>query len=151
MPVTLDLKGGSWLDLVKQAHSAELEILPYRRYPLGVLQSKYGKKSLFDTAVSFLHFHSLSNTDSLNNGRITHLETVDHSKTNYDFNAVFSLNPEDKNDLFYIGDANLDRLSSEQVSEFLQYYRQILEAMAVSPNAEYLALNFLNDSAQEKY
>jgi amino acid adenylation domain-containing protein len=148
LPVTLSLSGGSWIELVQQSHQAELEILPYRRFPLGALQSKYGKKNLFDTAVSFLHFHSLANAESLNNGRIEHLGTIDHSKTNYDFNAVFSLNPDDKNDLFYIGDANLDILSPEQVSAFLRYYRNILEDMAYHCESDYLRKSFLDEDEQ---
>src|SRR5437868_11605421 len=38
LPITLDLSGGTWLELIEQAHKAELEIIPYRRYPLGALQ-----------------------------------------------------------------------------------------------------------------
>lgn len=145
LPVTLTLSGGSWLELAQAAHQAEIAILPHRRYPLGLLLSEFGKDKLFDSALSFLHFHSLATESDDIEKRVISEGIIDHSKTNYDFNAVFDRDPFDPDALTYIGDANLDRFTRSQLDEFLSFYMVILQDIAEHPEADYRRLHYLSD------
>ncbi|OZY86398.1 hypothetical protein CBP51_05055 [Cellvibrio mixtus] len=135
LPVTLDTGGGTWLDLIRQAHNAELEVIPHRRYPIGELQRLYGEQPVINTMLGFLHFHSIA--DGLHDKKVEVLNATDLSKTNYDFTALFSLDPTDKNKIRFIGDANLRKISREQYQKMLGYYQNIIRAIAENPNARY--------------
>ncbi|MFI6639118.1 amino acid adenylation domain-containing protein [Streptomyces sp. NPDC050504] len=65
-PLRVDLTGGSWADLVRRVHEAELELVAHRRYPLANIQWDAGGQELFDTTFVYLHFHVLS--EALNTG-----------------------------------------------------------------------------------
>ncbi|HZE89269.1 MAG TPA: amino acid adenylation domain-containing protein, partial [Verrucomicrobiae bacterium] len=57
IPFRVDLRGGSWLDLVRRTFDAERDMLPYRRYPMADLKRIAGGADLFDTVFNFTHFH----------------------------------------------------------------------------------------------
>lgn len=149
LPVTLSLEVDSWIELAKQVYQAEIAVLPHRNYPLGVLQGEYGKRNIFDTAFSFLHFHSIANDDLSRNGKIECEEVIDYSKTNFDFNSVFNLHPTDINKLEHKHDANLDRFSPAQLKSFFTFYELILKDIGDNPHADPNRLDFLTQDKRE--
>ncbi len=150
LPVTLSLEVDSWLELVKQAYQAEIAVLPHRNYPLGALQGSYGKRNLFDTAFSFLHFHSISNDPMAQSGKIECEEVIDYSKTNFDFNSVFNLHPTDATLLENKHDANLDRFSVAQLQGFFEFYLLILQDIGNNPEADPNRLDFLSPAKRDE-
>uniref|UniRef100_A0A486XU95 Malonyl CoA-acyl carrier protein transacylase n=1 Tax=Rheinheimera sp. BAL341 TaxID=1708203 RepID=A0A486XU95_9GAMM len=151
LPVTLTLEGvGSWIELAKQAYKAEIAVLPHRNYPLGVLQAEYGTRNLFNTAFSFLHFHSIASAGLGGSGKITCEEVIDYSKTNFDFNSVFNRHPTDSTLLEQKHDANLDRFVPSQLREFYAFYELILQDMANNPDADPNRLDFLTQEKRQK-
>ncbi|TDC79579.1 amino acid adenylation domain-containing protein [Streptomyces hainanensis] len=68
-PLRVDLGSGTWADLVRRVHEAEVGMLPHRRYPLANIQwdtDGTEDQELFDTTFVYLHFHVLS--QALNTG-----------------------------------------------------------------------------------
>jgi amino acid adenylation domain-containing protein len=60
MPLRVDLKPGSWRDLILQVFEVEAQVLPYRRYPMAqVKQDRATTNLLFETVFNFTHFYSL--------------------------------------------------------------------------------------------
>ncbi|WP_405059149.1 condensation domain-containing protein [Kribbella sp. NBC_01505] len=57
VPLRLSLGEGSWADLVRLAHRAELRVTPFRRYPLVEAQRQFGAARLFNTLFVYTHFH----------------------------------------------------------------------------------------------
>jgi len=57
LPFRLGLRGGAWLDLVRDTFEAELEMLPHRLYPMAEVQRAHGGGRLFETMFNFTHFH----------------------------------------------------------------------------------------------
>jgi len=151
LPVTLMLEGvNSWVELAQQAYKAEIEVLPYRNYPLGVLQAEYGTRNLFNTAFSFLHFHSIANAGIDGNGKIVCEEVIDHSKTNFDFNSVFNLHPTDQSLLEHKHDANLDRFTPSQLNSYYEFYELILKDIGDNPEADPNRFDFLTPKKRQE-
>src|SRR5207244_1207076 len=59
VPLRAPLPGGTWIDLVRQMFEAELEILPFRRYPLPEIQRDLGVSQFFETTFNFVNFYTL--------------------------------------------------------------------------------------------
>jgi amino acid adenylation domain-containing protein len=59
VPVRLDLGGGTWRELAARVHQLEIEITPYRRYPVAAIQEGWGREQLLATSFLYLHFHVL--------------------------------------------------------------------------------------------
>jgi len=58
LPLRVQLIRGSWLDLVRQASDAEYEALPFRRYPMALIQRELkGRDSLFEVSFNYVSFH----------------------------------------------------------------------------------------------
>jgi len=151
LPVTLTLEGvESWVELAKQAYKAEISVLPYRNYPLGVLQGEYGTRNLFDTAFNFLHFHSIASAGLGDKGKIECEEVIDYSKTNFDFNSVFNLHPTDSTLLEHKHDANLDRFVPSQLNEFYAFYELILKDIGNNPDEDPNRLDFLTQEKRQR-
>ncbi|MEA2665806.1 MAG: hypothetical protein QOI11_2750, partial [Candidatus Eremiobacteraeota bacterium] len=60
MPLRFEISGGSWAELIAQAHRTEAKLLPYRRYPMAkVKQDLRTTDVLFETVFNFVHFYTL--------------------------------------------------------------------------------------------
>jgi microcystin synthetase protein McyA len=57
LPFRMQLKPGTWADLVRQVFANELEILPHRRYPMAEIQRELGGDLLFEVIFNFIDFH----------------------------------------------------------------------------------------------
>ncbi|NQY62230.1 MAG: amino acid adenylation domain-containing protein [Alteromonadaceae bacterium] len=127
LPVNMNLSDGSWRDLVKASHAAEMELVPFRRFPFGVIQKKYGSQPVFHTHLGFLHFHTM--TDKIKEKNVEKINNVDLSKTNFDLSAVFCLDAGDKYKIDFLGEVNLDKVSKRQFVSYLDYYVRLIEDM----------------------
>jgi len=59
VPFRMRLPGGSWTDLIRAVFQNESDLLPHRRYPMGVLQSDLGGSPLFETSFVYTDFHQI--------------------------------------------------------------------------------------------
>ncbi|MFL6257618.1 MAG: amino acid adenylation domain-containing protein, partial [Pyrinomonadaceae bacterium] len=141
LPVRCRVRPGTWLDLARQAYEAELEVLPHRRYPLPALQMRHGNRPLFETAFSYLHFHSLEKT-------LGKVEDVgaggsDLSVTNFPFKATFHRSVIASSRLELSFEFDLEDFDREHVRSFYGYYERALAALTADPRARHDAASLL--------
>jgi amino acid adenylation domain-containing protein len=141
VPVRLQLKGGSWLELVRQTFAAEQELLPYRRFPLAEVQKLTGGRP-FETAFDFVHFHVLKQLEgqkdfSLREGH--YFEAND--MTLY---TTFMLDVTSTQLELHI-DYDPNVIARAQVEQITQYYDKTLQAMAAAPENRYETFNPLSE------
>jgi aryl carrier-like protein len=57
VPVSVDAAPGTWEELIRAVFDAELELLPYRRYPGVEIRRLAASQPLFDTNFNYTEFH----------------------------------------------------------------------------------------------
>jgi amino acid adenylation domain-containing protein len=148
LPFRLDLARATWLELAQNAFAGEREMLPFRRYPLAVLQEK--REPLFETLFNYVHFHVLEGV--LGAGRIEAADAAGHAseETNFTVDASFSLSPL-ASQLTLTLDCDATQLSDEQIDAIGNYYRNVCHSMAVEPTARHDARILLTSAEQELF
>ncbi|WP_408646547.1 amino acid adenylation domain-containing protein [Tumebacillus avium] len=141
LPLRLTLDGGTWLDLVRGAFSAEQEMLPHRRYPMAQVQQELGGQPLFEAAFNYTHFHVYEALQE-----VQEVEVVDFHAT-ADTNFAFGV--ECSQDLTTAQlkmqvrwDAS--EFAGEQMQRVARYYEFALRDMAQDPQAHYAKANLLS-------
>jgi amino acid adenylation domain-containing protein len=123
---------GTWEDLVRDTFRAELEVLPFRRYPMAALQGPRGG-ALFDTAFNYIHFHVVE--DLMRSGNVELLSFERAEGTNFAFLATFSQNPV-TSELQLGLEHDRSRLSDGRARWWVgELYRRVLTAMAAPAGA----------------
>jgi surfactin synthase thioesterase subunit len=60
VPLRIRLVDGSWAELVREVHAAEVALLPRRRYPMARMKQDAGARApLFESVFNFTHFYPL--------------------------------------------------------------------------------------------
>lgn len=146
LPFRMKLKGGSWLDLVRETFEAERELLPHRRYPMARLQRELGGQTLFETMFNFTHFHILDNLRGLHKMQVLEWESavVDINLT---LTANFELDPVSSDvQLNFQYDGR--RISDEKIKTIGDYYVNALTAMSANPPGQHNSVSLI--SAKER-
>jgi amino acid adenylation domain-containing protein len=146
VPFRLQLRGGSWLELIRETSLAEQELSPFRRYPVAELQRLYGGGiPLFETLFNFTHFHVYQNLRDISGIELLDIQSL--ATTNYPLVADFNLD-------FATGNVNLRleyntaKLSDSDIETIGGYYLAAFEAMASNPGAQYRADPLLSEKEQ---
>src|SRR5436305_331239 len=93
LPFRLDLQGGTWVELVRRTLAGELELMPYRRYPLAAIQGLRGGQMLFESAFSYLHFHTVQRVVRPGSLEVFLEGNSDLSITHFPLAATFARDP----------------------------------------------------------
>lgn len=133
LPFTFQFDSGDWVGLVQQVYQTEVDMYPFRRYPLGVLQAQNGNRKLFDVGFTFHHFHSVN--EVIHEDWFKPIKSTDLSKTNFDYTAAFTINPLMDNNLTLMLEANLNVLSLDTFRSLYSYYEQVFQAIAAALEA----------------
>ncbi|MCP4657458.1 MAG: amino acid adenylation domain-containing protein, partial [bacterium] len=134
LPFRLPLSGGTWTSLVRETFQADLETVPFRRYPLAEIQRLLGGQPLFETAFNYTHFHVYRNLEGATG--IEALGGKTFERTNFTLLANFGLGVfHSQVELHLQYDAG--ELTAEQVTRIGAYYATALVAMARQPSARY--------------
>ncbi|MFL6253473.1 MAG: amino acid adenylation domain-containing protein, partial [Pyrinomonadaceae bacterium] len=161
LPLPFRLRPGTWVELVKQAYESEVEMMPYRRYPLAELQRNWGSQQLYESAFTFLHFHSVEGV--LRSGTFEDLGYggSDLSVTNFLLMVLFTMSTLAPNRVALQLQFDVNEFSKEQMRQLLGYYDRVMTAMAADPSARHDRQTFLparerqqllgewNDTAQD--
>jgi amino acid adenylation domain-containing protein len=150
LPFRINLASGSWMELVRATFAAEVEMLPYRRYPLAALQEKWGSEPLFETAYSFLHFHSVQELFTGDDFEYLTYGDRDLSVTNFAFTTVFMVNPAERSRFSLVLDHDPAVVTEQQFEAIHRYLEKVLESMVADPNAPHNNQSFLSDKEQSQ-
>ncbi len=125
--------GGVWADWVREVFQEEMEMIPWRRFPLAELQRTFGAgRPLFETAFDFTHFHVLEEVRDVEGLEV--LGSAGFEQTNFTLMAGFSINLASSGiELQLTYDAN--QLSGAQVRSLAGYYSRVLQRMASDPRS----------------
>jgi amino acid adenylation domain-containing protein len=143
LPFRLRLSQETWAELIQKTFKAELEMLPFRRYPIAAIQQQWGRGPLFESIFNYLHFHVL---DGLNaSGKV---ELIDDKRyweeTNLTLSTAF-MRPSLSEGMVLALRYDTSHFSEEQIRALSDYYKKILEAMVEDASARHAALCFLSD------
>ncbi|RKG94728.1 amino acid adenylation domain-containing protein, partial [Corallococcus sp. CA053C] len=139
LPLCMELAGGTWLDLARDAFEAERARLPHRRFPLAELQKSFGGgQPLFDTAFNFTQFHILDRLRELKGLEVLDMMATD--QTYFAWTAYFNVNTA-STELHIALDCN--GLGADQVESIKAHYLSVLGVMARAPQARYDAAKLL--------
>jgi amino acid adenylation domain-containing protein/FkbM family methyltransferase len=128
LPFRFALGEGTWEGLVRDAFQAELQVLPFRRYPQAALHARRGGGPLFETAFNYIHFHVVE--DLLRSGNVEVLDFKKAEGTNLALVANFIENPL-TSELVLSLEYDLARLTGGRARWWLgELYQRVLQAMA---------------------
>jgi amino acid adenylation domain-containing protein len=145
-PLRLKLNSGTWADLIRECFQAELELLPYRLFPISEVQKIAALQPLLETEFHYLHFHSVA--DLLNSGEIEILGNLDRSETNFTLLVGCQMNPL-TSELTLDLQCDMNLLSDQQVDALAGYYERVLQSMITAP-LENHAVTLLSDSERQQ-
>ena len=134
LPFRLDLRGGSWSDLIRETFAVENRLLPFRSFPLAQLQKLHGGEPLFDVVFNFIHFHVYDALEKLSGFEI--LGGKAYEETNFSLVANFSQTVEPAEvglNLLYDNAV----LQAQQIQKIAGYYLRALTAIAQSSKQSY--------------
>ena len=125
--------GQAWTDWVRDVFAGEMEMIPWRRFPLAELQRTLGAgRPLFETAFNFTHFHVLEKVRDVEGLEV--LGSAGFEQTNFTLMAGFSINLANSNiELQLTYDA--DQVSAAQAESLAGFYSRVLERMAREPGS----------------
>ncbi|BAY35556.1 amino acid adenylation (plasmid) [Nostoc carneum NIES-2107] len=133
IPLRLQLKAGTWIDLVKQAFAAEQELLPYRHYPYSELQ-KFGNRQplqpLLETVFNYTHFHVYQLLQDLSGLEI--IGGQGFGESNFTLRVEFNRNHITDHIQLDL-ECKMAEISSTQLAFIGSYYSETLTAMATEP------------------
>ena len=147
LPFREKLKAGSWVELAQQTFRSEIARLPYRRFPLGALQEKWGKAALLETVFNYIDFHVL---EGLNLSGVELLGIpYGNNPTHFALSASFNMNksywgaayPDCSLAIFLEYDEH--RFSSDFINMAAHFYKEVLNTIAVDPHACHASQSFL--------
>jgi len=149
IPYRLKLEDGTWEELVNRTFAAEMELLPYQRYPLAVLQKTWSRGSLLETLFAYLNFHSLE--EVAHSGKMKFLShgNVDSGETNFTLSAIFWISPFPDvlpSSLFLQFTTDL---GVEQIKTVGDWHMTALRAISENPQAQHTELDFFGTLADQ--
>lgn len=147
LPMRLQLEGGAWIELVRQALAAEQRAMPFRRYPMANIQRELGGRPLFETALNFSHFHVAEGAEKLESVRVLSVDDWAAGEMRLQVNATLN-GQQGSLGLQLTYDPN--GLHRRQVELIAGYYGRTLAAMAGSPNARYQEFSPLSDAERQE-
>jgi amino acid adenylation domain-containing protein len=130
VPFRMELTSGSWLDFIQAVFRAEREIMPYGNFPLFEMQRLSEKRTLFDVAFNYVHFHVYEGL--LNLPQVEVLDIDIFEETDFPFLVEFCLMPGNSAlqlNLVY----DVQQFDDAQVEQYGKYYQTALRELATNP------------------
>ncbi|HDQ71155.1 MAG TPA: amino acid adenylation domain-containing protein, partial [Chloroflexi bacterium] len=138
-PFRFKLRPGTWTELVQAVFDAEREMLPFRRYPLAMLQKAWGEQPLLPVTFNFVHFHALEDLSGQEDFEILEL-SAGTNDNHFDLAVSFSLNQtfwSERAPILLMLQYDGEKFSADQVQTWGAYYLETLRAIASTPQAHH--------------
>lgn len=124
LPFRMQMKGGTWEDLIQKTFAVEQELIPYRRYPMAEIGRQLNKSPLFESVFNFINFHVYK---QINTQNTQGAETESFEQTNFPFSSQFSLDGNNLIRLYLTYD--VAEFSQQQMEAIADYFLNTLTAM----------------------
>jgi amino acid adenylation domain-containing protein len=155
MPFRIAVAGGSWLDLARQTFAAELEMLPWKRYPMAELQRRRQAaagapalgRPLFDTVFNFTHFHVYERLARIPG--LAALGMAGWEQTYFPLTAQFNVH-ELTSRVSLALDHLTAALAAPEAAAIAGRYARVLEAVAAAPYAAHDGCCLLSDVERQQ-
>jgi microcystin synthetase protein McyA len=145
VPFRLDLAGGSWRDLVREVHRADVELLPFRRYPFARIQSATGLQ--LDILFNFVHFHVFDRVADLPGFELLGARSSEQTSFALLVNASRDSR---RGDLALEFHFDTGRFGRAQIQRIADFHAAVLRAMAGDPDARYESSLPLLEAAERR-
>ncbi len=142
VPLRLQLRGGTWVELVQQVFEAERELLPFRRYPYAELKKFNSNQHLFETVFNYTHFHVFKSLQSLKNPEI--LGAQGFGETHFALRVEFNCDPLSERIQLDL-ECDLADIDNAQLEAIGNYFSETLTAMSTQPLEPYESQCLLPD------
>jgi amino acid adenylation domain-containing protein len=130
LPLRINLKGGTWAELIQRSYRLEEEMLPFRWFPLPELQNALNRRPLYESAYNFTHFHVYQGLLELKDVKVLDINAFQETNlsfiVNFSIDAVTSL-------VRLRFDYDATEFSEEDVKDIGTYYSRTLQAMVDNP------------------
>lgn len=134
VPLRMQLRGGTWAELIEETHDAERSIFPYRRYPYASIHKEQAGGDLFTTVFNYTHFHRLREIAGLPG--IEPIGGCGFGQRHYGLSAEFNQDPF-TNHLRLDLECNLGAGNVEHWNRVKGAYEAALHAIAADPMGRY--------------
>ncbi|MCU0285927.1 MAG: amino acid adenylation domain-containing protein [Acidobacteria bacterium] len=150
LPFRLKLTGGTWVDLFKAVYNAEMELLPYRNYPMArIRQEGYANNQpLFETVFNYTNFYVMKNLQEIDNLDVVNVNGV--LETDFPFRSEFRkgvFTDEIELDIHY----NKYIFCKEHIQAVSRYYTRLLQAISNNSMERYESFPVLNEIEQKEF
>jgi amino acid adenylation domain-containing protein len=145
VPFRLNCSAGSWMDLVWETFKSELELMPYRRYPLAAMQKRVGSQRLLKTLFNYLHFHVLEGILRSDKAEVSPI-SKSWEENSFALAAHIYRDPVSDHALLHIS-FDVAEFSEQQMEAIAGYYLAALKSMVADPQARHESQSLL--SAEE--
>ena len=148
LPFHFEISNSSWKDLIQAVFKAELELIPFRRYPVAALQRQWGQKPLFESVFNYLHFHVVN--DLAKSGDFELLGPSRYwEETNLTLSTAFVLPPLSDQIVLTLRFDTI-QFSEAQIESISCYYTRVVDAMVADVNQHHDGQSFLAEEELSK-
>ena len=141
--------GDTWVETIRKTAALELELLPFRRFPLAEIQQDLNLGDLFDCVFNFTDFSSaISQIGAIE--RLKIVESRFAEETNFALSAQFSANSAEGQGLQLVVDYRSERFSSDYAGCIGSLYESVLRAIAEDGGKKIGELALMGEEEREK-
>jgi amino acid adenylation domain-containing protein len=143
LPLRIGLGEGSWVELARAVQEAQLEMLPYRRYPLPAIQARWGRERLLETSFVYLNFHVME--EAVQSRGLTAAGAGEFvEETDFTVMTAFTHNLGAHEQILFNTTCDLNVMDEEQVPALTRYYLSALRSFAERPGERYQTFSLLS-------
>ncbi|MFF4988230.1 amino acid adenylation domain-containing protein [Streptosporangium saharense] len=134
VPFSVDLDGGTWIDLVRRVHRDETAIMPHRRVPFATL-ARHMRDWNLDVNFGFNRFHALAGV-RIDDERIGCAPTMRYEPNHFTLSIGFVQDPASDRALL-IADYPASKLPHTVAADYADSFMRAVHAMTAQPYSNY--------------
>ncbi|MHB8065180.1 MAG: amino acid adenylation domain-containing protein, partial [Ruminiclostridium sp.] len=129
VPFKIKIKDFTWREFIKEVFKKEVQILPYRRYPLfEIVNNITSGNNIFETVFNYVDFH-IYDESKLSNQKFQLTDVKVIEKTNFPFSAQFR-NNQFNNEIVLTLSYDKNKFDEEFMLRVKNYYVNLLEGIS---------------------
>ncbi|MDR7123176.1 condensation domain-containing protein, partial [Rheinheimera soli] len=145
LPVGMRLPQGSWAKLIESVAEVSRGLLPYRRYPLSMIQKETGRE-FGEVTFNYTHFHVYNSLELGDESEVARLGGSGFEQTNFDFHVDISRSVDGGDHLQLALHFNRHLYDAEQIAMIGRCYLKAVALCLADVSASH-AVSLLDDEA----